>query len=320
MPPPPEANREADRIVDALFPVAVDTLYSYRVPPELTLAPGDFVVAPLGTRTATGVVWSLREGDGGNLKSITARRDWPPLRAPLRDFIDWVANWTLAPRGMVLRMATRGPEAAPQPAPKLARAADRQAAGPPDAGARARAGGARLTARRSANRRSPRAAGCGVGVIDGLVADGALEFVALDPEPATRAARPGFFAPYARARPAHGGGSARQRGRGARAPRDPARRRHRLGQDRSLFRSGRRRLAREAPGAGAVAGDRADRAVPRPLRGALRRAPGRMAFGDHAAPARAAVGRGRERRSASRRRRALGSVPALRRSRPDRRR
>jgi len=37
-------------VVDALFPVAVDTLYSYKVPRDLKLAPGDFVSAPLGTR------------------------------------------------------------------------------------------------------------------------------------------------------------------------------------------------------------------------------------------------------------------------------
>ena len=48
-------------------------------------------------------------------------------------------------------------------------------------------------------------------------------------------------------------------------------------------------------GARPAARNRADRAVPRPLRRALRRPPRRMAFGDHAAPARAAVARGGER-------------------------
>ena len=53
-------------IVDVLIPVAVDTAYSYRVPQELAVQPGDFVAMPLGTRVTTGVVWSAREGDGGN--------------------------------------------------------------------------------------------------------------------------------------------------------------------------------------------------------------------------------------------------------------
>ena len=49
-------------VADVLAPVAVDTAYSYRVPADLALKPGDFVVAPLGTRQTTGVVWALREG------------------------------------------------------------------------------------------------------------------------------------------------------------------------------------------------------------------------------------------------------------------
>ena len=53
------------------------------------------------------------------LKSIAATLDWPPLRPPLRDFIDWVARWTLSPRGMVLRMAIRAGEVAAPPAPKF---------------------------------------------------------------------------------------------------------------------------------------------------------------------------------------------------------
>ncbi len=193
MPPLHEAESRTERIVDALFPVAVDTLYSYRVPSGLTLAPGDFIVAPLGTRTATGVVWSLREGDGGNLKSITAKRDWPPLRRSMLDFIDWVANWTLAPRGMALRMATRGPEAASAQAPKLA---VRPTGKPP-----ARLTPARERALAALSEGAPQTktalaalAKCSVGVIDGLIAEGALEFVALEPEPATPTLDPDFFA------------------------------------------------------------------------------------------------------------------------------
>src|SRR5271170_1468376 len=73
---------------------------------------------PLGTRIATGVVWATRAGGGDNLKSIVEVRDWPALRRPLRDFIDWVARWTLAPRGAVLRMAVRAPEATAAPPPR----------------------------------------------------------------------------------------------------------------------------------------------------------------------------------------------------------
>src|SRR5579863_6640476 len=108
----------APTIVDVLAPVAVDTAYSYRAPPELNLRPGDFVVMPLGTRKAVGVVWAAREGDGGNLKSVIDKKPWPPLNQPLRDFVDWIARWTLSPRGAVLRMAARTPESIEPPPPR----------------------------------------------------------------------------------------------------------------------------------------------------------------------------------------------------------
>ena len=59
----------------------------------------------------------------------------------------------------------------------------------------------------------------------------------------------------------------------------PARRRHRLGQDRSLFRGGRRGAAAGPADARPAARDRADRAVPQALRRALRLRAGRLAFG-----------------------------------------
>src|SRR3984957_20381447 len=106
-------------VVDVLAPVAVDTAYSYRAPPGLNLEAGAFVRMPLGARVATGVVWSARVAGGDNLRSIAEVLDWPPLRSALRDFIDWTARWTLAPRGMLLRMAIRAGEIAEPPAPKL---------------------------------------------------------------------------------------------------------------------------------------------------------------------------------------------------------
>ena len=118
-PPEPDLGGASSQVVDVLAPVAVDTAYSYRAPMSAKLAPGAFVRMPLGARIAAGVVWATRDSGGDNLKSIAEVLDWPPLRPALRDFIDWTGRWTLAPRGMLLRMAIRAGEIAEPPAPKF---------------------------------------------------------------------------------------------------------------------------------------------------------------------------------------------------------
>ena len=188
----PPTKPATSRIADVLAPVAVDTAYSYRIPADLSLQPGDFVEAPLGARMTTGVVWSVREGGGDNLKAIARRRDMAPLRQPLRDFLDWVARWTLAPRGMVLRMAIRAPESAPTLA--APRRGVRRTGKPPTnmTPARARVLAALGEGACLVKSALALAAECGVGVIDGLVADGALETVALPPEPVAPTPDPAF--------------------------------------------------------------------------------------------------------------------------------
>ena len=58
----------ARRVVDVLVPVALDRAYSYRVPEELTLAPGDVVSVPLGRPR------DHRGGVGGEPKAQSAAR------------------------------------------------------------------------------------------------------------------------------------------------------------------------------------------------------------------------------------------------------
>src|SRR5580704_13596517 len=198
MPPPPPDAADATPesvVADVLVPVAVDTAYSYRSPSGLKLEPGACVSVPLGTRQATGVVWAVRDGGGDNLKSIAGLRDWPPLRQPLRDFIDWVARWTLSSRGMVLRMAIRVGEVIEPPPPKFGVVATGKA---PERMTEARArvlaalAGAEAPVPKSALSQS---AECSTGVIDGLIADGALMSVALKPERIAAALDPEFHSP-----------------------------------------------------------------------------------------------------------------------------
>ncbi|MBI3701570.1 MAG: primosomal protein N' [Afipia sp.] len=109
----------ARRVVDVLVPVALNQTYSYRVPDDADLKPGDVVCVPLGPREVTAVVWAENDKPDprlhNRLKDVSEKLDVPPLKAELRSFVDWVANYTLSARGMVLRMALRmgehlGPE------------------------------------------------------------------------------------------------------------------------------------------------------------------------------------------------------------------
>ena len=128
----------AKRVVDVLLPVALDQAYSYRVPEELTLAPGDIVSVPLGARVATGVVWAENASPNPRLdnrmKDVEEKLDLPPLKPELRKFVDWVAGYTLtaarhgaahgAAHGRASRARARARRRAPRrPAPKRMTAA-----------------------------------------------------------------------------------------------------------------------------------------------------------------------------------------------------
>ncbi len=182
------------RIFDVLVPVALDHAYSYRAPDSIALAPGDLVTVPFGPRDYAGVVWAEQDAPDrridNRLKDITGRLDIPPLRDELRRFIDWVADYTLSPRGMVLRMALRMGESL---SPERARVGVR-IAGQPSRMTAARARVMALLADGFLRSKSEAAEQAGVspGVIDGLVDDGALETVTLPPEPVARLPDPAF--------------------------------------------------------------------------------------------------------------------------------
>src|ERR1700691_5858420 len=84
--PPNRPNTMAKRVVDVLVPVALDRAYSYRVPEELTLAPGDIVSVPLGARgETTAVVWADNPKPNprldNRLKDVEDKLELPPLKA-----------------------------------------------------------------------------------------------------------------------------------------------------------------------------------------------------------------------------------------------
>ncbi len=177
------------RVADVLIPLALDTAYSYAVPDGLALAEGDVVQVPLGTRETVGVVWGLRNGAGANFKPVTGRLDVPPLPAAMRGFLDWIAWYTLAPRGSALAMGLKIPE---EGRVETARVGVKLAGAPPRrmTPARARVLAAAEGGLVYLKRDLAQAAGVSIGVVDGLVDEGTLEPVALAPDPVAEAPDP----------------------------------------------------------------------------------------------------------------------------------
>ena len=186
------------RVVDVLVPVALDQTYSYRVPESLELAPGDLVAVPLGQRECLGVVWAENPNPNprlhNRLKDIDEKLDLPPLKPELRKFVDWVADYTLASRGMVLRMALRMGE---HLGPGRERVGVRLAGPPPQRMTAARARVLALFADGLTRSKGEAAveAGVSAGVIDGLIDEGTLQTVVLPPEPVAAAPDPDFRQP-----------------------------------------------------------------------------------------------------------------------------
>ncbi|HWS10661.1 MAG TPA: primosomal protein N' [Xanthobacteraceae bacterium] len=184
------------RVVDVLVPVALDRAYSYRVPDQLELAPGDIVCVPLGAREATAVVWADNPKPNprldNRLKDVEEKLELPPLRPELRSFVDWVANYTVSSRGMVLRMCLRMGE---HLGAERERVGVRLAGAPPQRMTPARQRGMALFADGMVRGKSDaaREAGVSVGVIDGLIDEGTLETVVLPPEPVAQKPDPDFL-------------------------------------------------------------------------------------------------------------------------------
>ncbi len=172
-------------VADVLAPVAVDTAYSYAIPPGLALAPGDIVAIPLGRSQTVGVVWAVdRSRSGGNLKAIEGKLDVPPMPAGLRRLIEWLANYTLSPRGMAARMAMRLPQEHPERVALTVRASGTEPGRMTTARRRVMASLANGLA--TPKRALAEAAGVSSSVIDGLVDEGVLlveAMIARPPQP-----------------------------------------------------------------------------------------------------------------------------------------
>ena len=167
--------------VPVLLPVALDQTYDYALPAGLEVEPGDFVIVPFGPQTRIGLVWDQPVGDQGKpvsekkLKAIIERMDAPALPPTSLRFAEWVARYTLAPLGMVVRMMMSAKAAFEPVKPRLGVARVEGAAEPPRmTPARKRALDIAADGLIRAKSALASEAACSTGVIDGLIEAGCL--------------------------------------------------------------------------------------------------------------------------------------------------
>lgn len=188
----------ARRVVDVLVPVALNQAYSYRVPDGVDLKPGDVVCVPLGAREVVAVVWADNASPDprlhNRLKDVSEKLDVPPLREELRSFVDWVANYTLSARGMVLRMTLRMGE---HLGPERVRLGVRLTGPAPQRMTPARRRAIELLSDGLLHGKSDaaREAGVSAGVIDGLVDEGTLAVEEMPREAVAQPPDPSFAEP-----------------------------------------------------------------------------------------------------------------------------
>ena len=112
----PAAVRPVDELLwqpapraGVLLPLPLSGAYDYKLPKGTLVSRGLLVSAPIGPREQLGVVWGAAEGTVGDnrLKEAVPLEASPALPEKLCDLVDWVAQYTLTPPGMVLAMTLR---------------------------------------------------------------------------------------------------------------------------------------------------------------------------------------------------------------------
>jgi primosomal protein N' (replication factor Y) len=111
----PETGHRAQ----VLVPYPLSRAYDYLVPQNITLSAGDYVRVPLGKRDTIGVVWTTDAADDkvdpAKLKSVLQKFTFDPMPQVHRQFVEWVARYTMSDVGSVLKMSLSAPEALQPP-------------------------------------------------------------------------------------------------------------------------------------------------------------------------------------------------------------
>ena len=194
-----EQNQEIFKpgdVVAVMVGVAVEGPYSYRVAEGMRVTPGSIVMVPLGPRETMGVVWGAPKDKVAHnrLKDIGKHFEGPGLSGELLKMVDWVARYTLAKPGMVLRAVLRSREALDPPRPIIGY----QFSGhEPERMSNARARVLDVLSDGLAWGKAALVGESGVSssVIEGLVKAGALDKIQLPPQRLVQAPKPDFSPP-----------------------------------------------------------------------------------------------------------------------------
>ncbi len=115
----PETGKRAQILV----PYPLSRAYDYLLPHDMSVQPGDYVRVPLGRRDTPGVVWTLDGKDNvdpAKLKNIQQKYAFDPMPQVHRQFLEWVARYTMSDLGAVLKMSLSVPEALQPPKTAIA--------------------------------------------------------------------------------------------------------------------------------------------------------------------------------------------------------
>jgi primosomal protein N' (replication factor Y) len=93
--------------LSVLLPFPFDHAFTYTA--ALALPPGTLVRVPLGPRMVIGAVWEDPPDAAVRARPVAEILPAPPLPETLRQFIDWVAQYTISRRGDVLALALKAP-------------------------------------------------------------------------------------------------------------------------------------------------------------------------------------------------------------------
>ena len=88
--------------VQVLIPTALNQAFTYESSDQITL--GQVVLVPFRNKTELGVVWDSAPSDySGVAKPIESVTEYI-LPESIKHFVEWVADYTMTPRGLILKM------------------------------------------------------------------------------------------------------------------------------------------------------------------------------------------------------------------------